>query len=161
MRTLSKWGTDYTTVPLRLALGIAFLSSVADRLGLWGRPGAKNVAWGNFGNFVAFTAILNPYAPSSVIRPMAWVVTLAEVTLGLLLIVGFRVRETATASAVLLLLFAVGMAIGLGIKAPLDYSVFAASTAGFLLAAHWKSPLSIDALFSARGRSSSRASRLH
>jgi hypothetical protein len=32
------------TVFLRLALGVAFLSAVADRFGLWGPAGAKNVA---------------------------------------------------------------------------------------------------------------------
>ena len=37
-------------------------------------------------------------------------------------------------SGLLLLSFAIGMATGLGIKAPLDYSVFSAAAATFLLA---------------------------
>ena len=145
MITATKRAAEYSTVYLRLALGIAFLSSVADRFGLWGAAGAKNVAWGNFKNFLAFTAMLNPYTPSSLIPALGWIVTFAEATLGLFLIVGFRIRETAALSAALLLVFAIGMTIGLGIKAPLDYSVFAASAGAFLLTAHGKSPLSIDA----------------
>ena len=149
MRTAIGRAAEYSTVYLRLALGSAFLSSVADRFGLWGATGAKNVAWGNFDNFLAYTAMLNPYAPSSLIPALGWIVTLAEATLGLLLILGFRIRETVALSGALLLVFAIGMTIGLGIKAPLDYSVFAASAGAFLLAAHGKSPFSIDAL---RGR---------
>jgi hypothetical protein len=34
----------FVPVYLRLALGTAFLSAVADRVGLWGPPGARN--WG-------------------------------------------------------------------------------------------------------------------
>jgi hypothetical protein len=39
--------TDYTTVFLRVAVGISFLSAVADRFGLWGAYGQANVAWGD------------------------------------------------------------------------------------------------------------------
>ena len=37
----------------RLALAAGFLSAVADRFGLWGPPGAPNVAWGEWQPFVA------------------------------------------------------------------------------------------------------------
>jgi hypothetical protein len=47
--------TDYSTVFLRIALGISFLSAVADRFGLWGAYGQPNVAWGDFSRFVAYT----------------------------------------------------------------------------------------------------------
>ena len=40
----------------------------------------------------------------------------------------------ALASAGLLLIFALAMALSLGIKSPLDYSVFSASAAALLLA---------------------------
>ena len=36
----------------RFALGASFLSAVADRFGLWGPYGAKNVAWGDLAHFV-------------------------------------------------------------------------------------------------------------
>ena len=44
------------------------------------------------------------------------------------------------------LLFALTMTFALGVKAPLDFSVFSASAEAFLLAAYGKYPLSIDAL---------------
>jgi len=136
------------TVYLRLALGIAFLSAVADRFGLWGAPGAKNVAWGNFDSFLAYTATLNFFLPSSLIPAIGWIATCAEISLGVLLIVGFRIRETAFISGVLLFLFATAMTTALGVKVPLDYSVFSASAGAFLLAAQGKSPLSVDGLLS-------------
>jgi len=40
----------------------------------------------------------------------------------------------SVASGLLLLLFAIGMVTGLGSKKPLDYSVFSAAAAAFLLA---------------------------
>ena len=44
-----------SSVFLRLALGISFLSAVADRFGLWGVFEQPNVAWGNYARFVAYT----------------------------------------------------------------------------------------------------------
>jgi uncharacterized membrane protein YphA (DoxX/SURF4 family) len=146
MKTILNRFTEFGTVYLRLALGIGFLSAVADRFGLWGAPGAKGVAWGSFDNFLTYTATLNPFLPSSLVPAVSWIATFAELILGLLLVLGFRIRETAALSGVMLLLFAIGMITGVGIKAPLDYSVFAASAGAFLLAAVGKSPLSIDAL---------------
>ena len=58
---------------------------------------------------------------------LAWAATVAELTLGILLIVGYRLRWTALASAVLLAIFGTAMAISLGPKSALDYSVFSAS----------------------------------
>jgi hypothetical protein len=64
------------------------------------------------------------------------VATIAEVVLAILLLVGYRVVWTATASGILLLLFALAMTVALGPKAPLDYSVYAAAAAAFLVAAN-------------------------
>ena len=144
--------TKYSTVYLRLALGAAFLSAVADRFGLWGSPGESLVAWGSFDNFLAYTATLNPYVPSFLIPAVGWSVTFAEIALGVALILGFRIRETAALSGAMLLSFAIGMSVGVGVKAPVDYSVFTASAAAFLLAVQSKSPLSIDALRGQRER---------
>ena len=57
-----------SSVFLRLALGISFLSAVADRFGLWGVYGQPNVAWGNYARFVAYTAKLNWFLPATIIR---------------------------------------------------------------------------------------------
>lgn len=135
----------FSTVYLRLALGIGFLSAVADRFGLWGAPGAKGVAWGNFENFLAYTAKLNPFLPASLVPAAGYAATGAEIILGAALIIGFRLREASFLSGLLLAAFAFGMILGIGIKAPLDYSVLAASAGAFLLSGYGdKSPLSAD-----------------
>jgi uncharacterized membrane protein YphA (DoxX/SURF4 family) len=117
----------------RLAIAAGFLSSVADRFGLWGPAGSAKVAWGNWKNFVAYTAVLNFFLPRWNAPILAVVVTIAETTLGILLILGLWQRATAAVSAALLCMFAVAMSVALGVKAPLDYSVFSAAAAAGLL----------------------------
>lgn len=125
----------YAALLARLGLGASFLSAVADRFGLWGAPGAPGVAWGNFDNFLASTARLNPFVPASLIPALGGFVTLLEVVLGVALVAGLRLRDTALASGALLLVFALAMSLTGGLKGPLDYSVFSAAAAAFLLAA--------------------------
>jgi hypothetical protein len=48
-------GTEIVRLFARFALGASFLSAVADRFGLWGPYGAKNVSWGDFAHFVEYT----------------------------------------------------------------------------------------------------------
>jgi putative oxidoreductase len=114
----------------RLALGAAFLSGIASRFGLYG----KNVGYGNFANFVEYTAEVNSFMPAFSIPFLAWSATGAESVLGIALILGVWPRSVALASAVLLALFGIAMAVSVGIKSPLDYSVFSASAAAVLLA---------------------------
>ena len=118
----------------KLGLGASFLSAVADRFGLWGPYGAKNVSWGNFAHFVEYTGAVTSLFPSSSTVLLAWAATVAETILGILLIAGFKIRMTSVLSGLLLLSFAIGMITGLGIKTPFDYSVFSAAAAAFLLA---------------------------
>ena len=134
------------SVFLRLALAASYLSSVTSRFGLWG----EEVGWGNYANFLAYTAKVNPYLPSSVIPAVGRIVDIAEVSLAVLLIAGFRTREAATLSGVMLFLFAFGMNLGVGVISTLDHSVYTASAASFLLAVHHRSPLSLDAFISKR-----------
>ena len=117
----------------RYALAITFLSAVADRFGLWGAPGSPNVAWGSYANFLDYTALLTPWAPKDLVPVLGGIATFLEVVFAVGLIIGFRLKETALSSAVLLLTFALSMAFTIGIKAPLDYSVFSAFAATFLL----------------------------
>ncbi len=117
----------------RLAIAVGFLSSVADRFGLWGPAGSAKVAWGNWTNFVAYTGVLNFFLPRWSAPILAVVVTVAETSLGILLILGLWQRATAALSAALLCLFAVAMSVALGLKAPLDYSVYSAAAAAALL----------------------------
>src|SRR5215813_11145440 len=117
-------GTEIVRLFARFALGASFLSAVADRFGLWGPHGAKNVSWGNFAQFVEYTGAVTSVFPGSLTVSFAWASTVAETLFGILLIVGFKVRITSILSGLLLLSFAMDMATGLGIKTPLDYSVF-------------------------------------
>jgi putative oxidoreductase len=121
----------------RIALGLAFLSGIADRFGLWR---GRNVGYGNFDGFVSYTAKVNSFMPASSIPFLAWAATIAELLLGILLLIGIRPRWTAIASALLLILFGVAMAVSFGLKSPLDYSVFSASAAAFLLALNHPGP---------------------
>ncbi|MGH9434038.1 MAG: hypothetical protein ACRD3T_21120 [Terriglobia bacterium] len=145
-----KWAS-WASVYLRLALGAAFLSAVADRFGIWGGPGAHLVAWGNFHNFLVYAAKLNPWLPASWVPAVGWIATLGETAFGIALIVGYRTRIAALLSGLLLLAFAIGMTTGLGIKAPLNYSVFTASAGAFLLAEPKTYRWSLDALRARRG----------
>jgi len=114
----------------RLALGAAFLSAVASRFGIWNGHSAT----ASFGEFVALTAQVNAFLPASLIPLIAWSATIAETLLGVALLLGFQRRVVAVCSSLLLLFFGLAMAISLGIKEPLDYSVFSASAAALLLA---------------------------
>ncbi len=125
---------------LRVALAAGFLSAVADRFGLWGPAGAANVAWGAWQPFVDYVAKLNWFAPSASIPVLAWTSTVAEVILAIGLLVGWQLRWFALAAGLLLLAFAMTMTFALGVKAPLDFSVFAAAGAAFLLAASCGKP---------------------
>lgn len=128
--TLERLGILYA----RIALGAAFLAAVADRFGLWGKPGQPNVSWGNFGSFTRYVAAVNSFMPAFTIPFLAWAATAAELSLAIALILGIWPRWVALGAALLLALFGTAMAISFGIKSPLDYSVFSASGGAVLLA---------------------------
>ena len=135
---------QYVPVFLRLAVGGAFLAAVADRFGFWGPSGTKNVAWGDFAHFTQYTGQLNPWAPAALIPALAWASTVAELVLGVALILGLFTRWAALLSGILLLVFAGGMSVGLGVKSALNYSVFAAAAAAFALVVLGPGPWSVD-----------------
>lgn len=123
---IERWSARYA----RWALGAAFLSGIASRFGLWG----EGVGYGNFAGFVAYTAEVNAFMPAFTIPFLAWAATLAELGLGVALLAGVWRRWVATGSAALLALFAIAMTISMGLKEPLDYSVFSAAACALLLA---------------------------
>jgi uncharacterized membrane protein YphA (DoxX/SURF4 family) len=139
-------GREIVLLFARFALGASFLSAVADRFGVWGPDGAKNVSWGNFARFVEYTGVVTSLFPSSLTVSFAWAATVAELLCGVLLIAGFKIRVVSVLSGLLLLSFAIGMATGLGLKAPLDYSVFSAAGAAFLLALWQPDKFTLDNL---------------
>lgn len=140
-----RWGS-FSSVLLRCALGLGFLSAVADRFGLWGTFGQPNVEWGNFSRFLEYTHTLNWYVPAGMILPLGAVATGAESLFGLLLIVGWRTRAAAVSSGLLLLSFGVAMTLALGVKAPLNFAVFTGVGGALLLANCERFPFSVDAL---------------
>ena len=140
-----RWAS-FSSAFLRYALGLGFLSAVADRFGLWGPFGTPNVSWGNFLRFLEYTHTINWYAPARMIPALGIIATAAEILFGLLLLVGWHTRATAVLSGLLLLVFGVSMALGLGVKAPLNYTVFTGAGGAFLLATCERFPLSVDEL---------------
>jgi uncharacterized membrane protein YphA (DoxX/SURF4 family) len=132
--TVNRTETEIVRLFARFAIGASFLSAVADRFGIWGPYGARNASWGDFAHFVAYTGAVMSLFPSSLTVSFAWAATVSETVFGILLIIGFKTRIVSVLSGLLLLLFAMGMVTGLGVKKPLDYSVFSAAAAAFLLA---------------------------
>lgn len=114
-------------------MAVTLLSAVADRFGLWGPHGAPHVAWGDWVHFVAYTGLLNGWAPKELVRVLAWVATVLEAGLAVGLLAGFYLEYVAYAAAVLFAAFAWAMTIYTGVKAPLDASVFGDMTAALLL----------------------------
>ncbi len=115
---------------VRFALAAAFLSAVAGRFGLW--HGTFDMQY--FHHFIEYTGQVNSFMPAVTIPFIAWAATACETTLAVLLIAGVWPRQVAWAAAILLAMFATAMAISFGPKAPLDYSVYSASSAAVLLA---------------------------
>ncbi|MBV4360637.1 DoxX family membrane protein [Pinibacter aurantiacus] len=129
---------DISSFSLRIALSAGFLSAVASRLSLWG---SHSSGWQNFVNYTAQT---NSFLPKSCAPLLAVLSTLAELSLGLLLLIGYRTSIVALCAAILTLLFSIAMAISFGIKEPLDYSAFAFSAGAFLLSSVPAGKWSID-----------------
>ena len=118
-------------VYVRVALAAAFLSAVAARFGLWDGEGIRH-----FSTFIQRTAEVNSFMPAWTIPTLAYLATAAEIFFALALLAGVWPRWIALGSALLLAMFGTAMAISFGIKDPLDYSVYSASAAAFLLAMH-------------------------
>ncbi|GGG75675.1 DoxX family protein [Edaphobacter dinghuensis] len=131
----------------RAGLAATLLSAVADRFGLWGPHGAPQVAWGDWAHFVSYTGVLNSFAPHGLVVVLAWVSTALEILLGIGLLAGFYLEYVAYAAAALFGLFALAMTLSLGVKAPLDYSVYGDICGAWLLGvvAGWERRLRRDA----------------
>ena len=83
---MSVQNRNISSVVLRLGLGLGFLSAVADRFGLWGPFGERNVEWGNYSRFLDYTQTLNGFWPASLIPTLGAVATGAEILFGLLIL---------------------------------------------------------------------------
>lgn len=119
---------------LRLSIAAGYIIFGLDRLGVWGRPGQKNVSWGDWPHFMKYAAEVMGFLPYTLAAVCAAIATAAEIIFGILLLAGKWTRFSAIGSGVLALLFALSMAISFGIVSPLSYSVFTLSAASFALA---------------------------
>lgn len=119
---------------LRLALGITFLTPVSDRLGILGPKGTGNIEWGNWDNFIDYTATLMPIFDRPVVNIMGFIATISEFLIAVLLIVGYRTKYAAAGASLITLTFILFMTLSVGIQKPINYGVFTAATASFLLA---------------------------
>lgn len=118
---------------LRYALGITFLVPVCDRLGILGKPGVGNVEWGNWENFINYTSTLMPILDRPLVNIMGAIATISEVLIGIFLIIGLKTRYAALGASLITLTFIIFMTFSVGIQKPINYGVFTASAAGFLL----------------------------
>lgn len=138
---------------LRLALGLSFLSAVADRFGLWGPFGPPNVGWSNFARFVACTGKLNWFLPHAMIPALAALSRGAEISFGLFLLAGWQTRINAACSGILLMAFGMTATLAFGIEAPLSLSVYSAAGGSLLLATSPTFLFAVDSLRRSRSRS--------
>jgi uncharacterized membrane protein YphA (DoxX/SURF4 family) len=147
---MSVQNRNISSVVLRLGLGLGFLSAVADRFGLWGPFGERNVEWGNYSKFLDYTQTLNAYWPTSLIPTLGAVATGAEILFGLLVLIGWHTRIAARLAGGLLIVFATTMTISLGFKSVLNFAVLTGIGGSFLLANCDSFPFSLDELLSRR-----------
>lgn len=129
---------------LRLLIGLAFLQAVGDRFGLFGGPGTAGVSWGDFAHFIAYTGQVNSFMPHAIIPTLAVLATICEITFGLTMLLGIRIRYATIGSAILLFLFATAMTIS-GLS-QFSYGVYLMCAGALSLATIDASFLSIDAL---------------
>jgi uncharacterized membrane protein YphA (DoxX/SURF4 family) len=138
---------------LRLALGAGFFVIGCDRLGVWGPYGKPWVSWGDWKHFSAYAHELMSFLPWGLAEVLAVLATAAEVSFGVLLLLGLFIRQASFGSGFLTLCFAIAMTITNGITSPLNYSVFTVSAASFLLSAQQRYRWSIDDWRLGRSRS--------
>ncbi|HEY1164431.1 MAG TPA: DoxX family protein [Chitinophaga sp.] len=131
---------------LRIGLGASYLCAGLDRLGVWGPPGGARISWGDWQHFMDYAYKLLFFLPYGLASFVAGIATAAEIIFGVLLILGLLTRWAAIGSGILLLLFALSMTVAFGVQAPLNYSVFTASAASFLLSTLPAYKWSLDAI---------------
>jgi putative oxidoreductase len=135
---------------LRVLIALAFLEAVGDRFGLFGGPGTAGVSWGDFPHFIAYAGVVNSFLPRAIIPTLAILATICEITFGLTMLLGIRIREAAIGSAILLFCFATAMTIS-GLS-QFSYAVYLMSAGALSIATIDASLLSAEVLIRRRGR---------
>jgi putative oxidoreductase len=132
---------------LRILIGIAFASAVADRLGLMGGPGSPAVAWGTFPRFVTYTGQVNSFLPAAIIPSLAVVETVIECALGVAMLIGWQIRVAVWASTTLLFAFATAMTVSFGFASQFSYAVLVMAVGAWVLALSDSALFSVDSVF--------------
>ncbi|PKB17607.1 DoxX family membrane protein [Flavobacterium sp. 5] len=109
---------------LRFALGLGFILPVMDRIGWIDKPGSTKVAWGDWTHFIDYTNSLMPFLGRSAANVMGFTASLAEATIGICLLLGFKIKLASLGGALITLSFAICMMATQGIYAPFQYPVF-------------------------------------
>jgi len=124
----------YSIIFLRLALGMAFLNGMC--IAVWAVR--KECGIRNYANYVKYAGEVNSFMPAFAIPFLANAATVAELSFGLLLVLGLWVRVAAYGSAVLLC--HVWNRDGNFLRACLaaDYSVFSACAGALVVAVYEK-----------------------
>ena len=124
---------DFFCFFLRIALAATLLFAVADRFGFLSTSSLSNLTWGNFQSFVSNVSKINFVFSANSLQIAGWVITILELILGVMLLLGIYHRFASFLTGILFLLFAIAMTVVFGIKFPLNYCVYVASAAAFLL----------------------------
>ena len=114
----------WLAVLLRTIMAADFLLAVADRFGFLGAYGSPGVSWGDFGHFVHYTGTLAAFLAARLAPTLAVAATAAEITLGVALLLGLRLRLAALGAAALLAVYGISMSISLPPAQQFHYSVF-------------------------------------
>ena len=130
-------GRSLVSLLLRLALALGLLAAVGARFGIIGAPAG-------FDALTYWTSRLWGLAPASIVPVLGWVVTVVELVLGLLLLLGLRTRHAALATGVLFLAVAVAMSLRSGLEAPFHAAIFLTAGAAFALQAMGAGRLALD-----------------
>jgi putative oxidoreductase len=136
----------WITSPLRIFVGIAFVSAVCDRLGFFGGPGTPGVSWGTFGNFIIYTGQVNPFLPKAVIPGLAVIESIIEGILGLGMLFGGALRVTVWMSSALLFVLGFAMTISLGFSSTFPFAVFVLAAGVLVMTGVDSSRISLDRL---------------
>ena len=147
-RSHPRW--RWLTVVVRVLMAADFLLAVADRFGIFGPAGTPGTSWGDFPHFIAYTRTMTTFLPAGLAPTLAVLATVAEITLGLALLLGVRLRLAAIGSAILLGIYAICMSITLPPAQQFHYTVFVLAAGMLTLATVDNAPLTLDALRGAR-----------
>ena len=126
---------------LRFAVAAAFINATGGRLAFWPHDAQLVDTWPDF---LHFTQQMNPWMPEYIIPAVGVLVTISELLLALMLVIGFKTERAAILSGWLILTFGLAMITSMGFKAAIDNSVLAISGAAFGLSTIKTKYLEID-----------------